>query len=42
VVTAAVDVPERNLGAVVDPDTRQRYADTATRTAADHDPDDVV
>ena len=41
-VTAAVDVSERNLGEVVDPEARERYADTATRTAANHQPDDVV
>jgi hypothetical protein len=41
-VTAAVEVPERNLGPVLDSAERERYADAAGRTAAAHDPDDAV
>ncbi|SDX94582.1 hypothetical protein [Halopenitus persicus] len=40
--TAAVAVDPGNLGAVDDPDRRERYADEAARMAAAHDPDDVV
>ncbi|WP_096390511.1 hypothetical protein [Halopenitus persicus] len=40
--TAAVAVDPGNLGAVDEPDRRERYADEAARMAAAHDPDDVV
>jgi hypothetical protein len=40
--TAAVDVDPGNLGAVDDPDERERYADAARRMADEHDPDDVI
>jgi len=41
-VTVAVDAEPPNLGAVEDPDTRERYAAQAERMAGEHDPDDVV
>ncbi|MFW6449199.1 MAG: hypothetical protein ACOC0X_06620 [Halobacteriota archaeon] len=40
--TAALDVPEHNLGPVLDEDERERYADEASRMAEAHDPDDPV
>lgn len=40
--TAAVDADPGNLGAVVDPDERDRYAAEASRMADEHAPDDVV
>ncbi|WP_280535326.1 hypothetical protein [Halopenitus sp. POP-27] len=40
--TAAIEVEPGNLGAVEDPDRRDRYATEASRMTADHDPDDVV
>ncbi|MEF8851671.1 MAG: hypothetical protein V5A28_04505 [Haloarculaceae archaeon] len=39
--TAAVDVDPGNLG-TVEPQKRERYAAEASRTAANHDPDDAV
>jgi hypothetical protein len=38
----SLDVDERNLSAVGDPETRQRYADEVERTAATHDPGDSL
>jgi len=40
--TAAVDAEPENLGAVEDPDLRERYATEARRMAEHHDPDDVM
>lgn len=40
--TAAVDADPANVGAVDDPDDRERYATEAKRMAAEHDPDDVI
>jgi hypothetical protein len=40
--TAAVDVPETNLGTVSDAGTRERYAAEARRMRAEHDPDDPI
>ncbi|MDB2224630.1 hypothetical protein DJ79_14935 [Halorubrum ezzemoulense] len=40
--TAAVDAAPSNVGAVDDPDDRERYAAEATRMARVHDPDDVI
>jgi hypothetical protein len=40
--TAAVDAEPDNLGAVEDPDVRERYAGEATRMAEAHDPDHVI
>jgi len=40
--TAAVDVPPNNLGEVVDPEERERYAAEAARMAESYDPDDTV
>jgi len=40
--TAAVDADPDNLGAVDDPDLRERYAAEARRMRDDHDPDDVI
>jgi hypothetical protein len=40
--TAAVDAPPSNVGAVDDPDDRERYAAEATRMATAHDADDVI
>ncbi len=40
--TAAVDVAPKNLGAVGDPDRRQRYAAEAERVREAHDPADVI
>ena len=40
--TAAVEVPERNLSTVDDPEERDRYRTEATRMATEHDPDDPV
>ncbi|TKX41140.1 hypothetical protein [Halorubrum sp. CGM4_25_10-8A] len=40
--TAAVDAAPSNVGAVDDPDGRERYAAEATRMARAHDPDDVI
>lgn len=41
-VTAAVAVPPRNLGEVLDPELRSEYAETASRMRRRHDPDDTV
>ena len=41
-VTAAVDADPASLDAVDDEDTRERYADEATRMAEQHDPDEAV
>ena len=40
--TAAVEASPRNLGAVEDAETRERYATEARRMAESHDPGDVV
>ena len=40
--TAAVDAAASNVGAVEDPDDRERYAAEATRMARAHDTDDVI
>lgn len=40
--TAAIDADPGNLGRVDDPETREWYAEEASRMAADHDPDDTV
>jgi hypothetical protein len=40
--TAAVDADPDNLGAVADPDRRDRYAAEARRMADTHDPDDLI
>lgn len=40
--TAALDAPLRNLGDVDDAETRERYAEEASRMAANHEPDDEV
>lgn len=40
--TAAVDVPERNLATVDDPDDVHRYGTEARRMAEAHDPDDPI
>lgn len=41
-VRAAKAVSPTNLGAVDDPDVRERYAAEVERMADEHDPDDVV
>ena len=41
-VTAAVEAGPENLESVDDAETRERYADEATRMADQHDPDDAV
>ncbi|MFD1565083.1 hypothetical protein ACFR99_16215 [Haloarchaeobius amylolyticus] len=41
-VTAAIDVPEDELEAVPDEETRERYAAEAERTAEQYDPDDPI
>lgn len=40
--TAAVEADPENLGTVVDPELRERYATEARRMRDVHDPDDVV
>ena len=40
--TAALDVDPNDLGAVEEPETRERYAAQARRMAAEHEPDDAV
>ncbi|WP_049906689.1 hypothetical protein [Halorubrum aidingense] len=40
--TAAVDADPANVGAVDDPDDRERYATEAERMARAHDPEDVI
>lgn len=40
--TAAVDADPSNVGAVDDPDDRERYATEAERMARAHDPEDVI
>ena len=40
--TAALDVAPERLGRTENAETRQRYADEATRVADDRDPDDQV
>ena len=40
--TAAVDAPADNLGDVDAAETRERWADEATRMRDEHDPDDLV
>ena len=40
--TAAVEVEPSNLGAVNDPDERERYETEARRMRDAHDPDDAV
>jgi hypothetical protein len=40
--TAAVDADPENLGAVTDPDERERYATAARQMAESHEPDDTV
>lgn len=40
--TAAVDADPDNLGAVEDPELRERYATEAKRMAEAHEPDDVI
>jgi len=40
--TAAVTADPQNLGTVLDPDERRRYATEAQRMADAHDPDDVI
>jgi len=39
---AGLRVPPEALGSVTDPDTRDRYAEEASRIAARHEPDDIV
>jgi len=39
---AALEVDSADLGTVSDPETRERYATEADRTASQYDPDDVV
>ena len=39
---AGLDASPRSLGNVSDPEIRERYAEEASRVAAEHDPDDVV
>jgi len=41
-VTAAVEADPADLESVDDAETRERYADEATRMADQHDPDDAV
>ncbi|ELZ19514.1 hypothetical protein [Natrinema limicola] len=41
-VTAAVEIPEDELEAVPDDETRERYATEAERTAERYDPDDPI
>lgn len=41
-VTAAIDVDPDRLESVEDEETRERYAEEASRMAENHDPDDVV
>ena len=38
----SLDVAERDLSAVGDPETRRRYAEEVARTAAAHDPGDEL
>jgi hypothetical protein len=40
--TAAVDVSPDSVGAVTDPETRERYAAAARRVRDDHDPGDAI
>ena len=40
--TAALDAPPENLGSVDDPETRERYAGEAARTAERYDPADEI
>jgi len=40
--TAAVDAAPGNLGAVEDPELRERYAAEARRMADEHGPDDAI
>jgi hypothetical protein len=39
---ASVEVHPDQLGAVTDPEERAYYADAASRTRENHDPDDAV
>jgi len=41
-VTAATDADPEDLESVDDAETRERYADEATRMADQHDPDEAV
>ncbi|PGF14054.1 hypothetical protein CP556_23610 [Natrinema sp. CBA1119] len=41
-VTAARDVSPDDLATVEDADDRERYAEEATRMAAEHDPDETI
>jgi len=41
-VTAATEIPEDELEAVSDDETRNRYAEEAKRTAEQYDPDDPI
>lgn len=41
-VTAAREVPEANLTAVDDPETRERYRTEVERTSSNHAPDDEI
>jgi hypothetical protein len=38
----SLDVEERNLGVVEDPETREQYADEVERMTEKHDPDDAL
>ncbi|QLG26787.1 hypothetical protein HUG10_04180 [Halorarum halophilum] len=39
---ASLTVPTDELGTVTDEDDRERYAEEASRMAAEHDPDDTI
>ena len=39
---ASISAPGDALGSVDDPETRERYAAEAARTAADYEPDDEI
>ncbi|TYL39477.1 hypothetical protein CV102_04050 [Natronococcus pandeyae] len=41
-VTAATEIPESELEAVPDEDTRERYAEEVERTAEQYDPDEAI
>ncbi|WP_330632389.1 hypothetical protein [Halocatena halophila] len=40
--TAAVETSTDNLGPVEDPERRNQYADAASRTKSNYDPDEIV
>lgn len=40
--TAALDVSERNLGDVTDPEERERFAREVGRTAEQYEPDEAI